>query len=130
VAYDINGRGQVVGTANVPGVSSLVFGSRHAFLWQNGVMTDLSAGAPYSSEARAINSAGLSVTTTATALADGARPAVWCTAHIGPETHPAAGLRQTRLHHEESGTHLIAWYFNRYGYTVEQIAAARPVGQR
>lgn len=53
VAYAINNLGQVVGFANAISATS------HAFLWQNGVMTDLGTlpGFPYSSAAD-INDAG------------------------------------------------------------------------
>jgi probable HAF family extracellular repeat protein len=36
IAFDINNQGQVVGQSNLPGDTT-----HHAFLWQNGVMTDL-----------------------------------------------------------------------------------------
>jgi probable HAF family extracellular repeat protein len=39
---DINGIGQIVGQANVPGpCGTIISGLAHAFLWESGVMNDL-----------------------------------------------------------------------------------------
>lgn len=46
VALDINEQGQVVGGADIPG------GDRHAYIWDNGVMADISGN---SAEAWGIN---------------------------------------------------------------------------
>jgi probable HAF family extracellular repeat protein len=58
LAYFVNDAGEVVGSANVPGAFGCYNGAQnHAFLWRNGVMTDL--GAPDGdtcSGAAAINS--------------------------------------------------------------------------
>jgi probable HAF family extracellular repeat protein len=53
VVTDMNDRGEVVGASDTPT-------SRHAFVWQRGVMTDLTPSAPpgTTSEARAINARG------------------------------------------------------------------------
>jgi probable HAF family extracellular repeat protein len=60
LAYFVNDAGEVVGSANVPGAFGCDNGAQnHAFLWRNGVMTDL--GAPDGdtcSGAAAINSKG------------------------------------------------------------------------
>lgn len=55
VAEGINGRGQVVGFSNLPGDSIT-----HAFLWENGVMTDLGTlpGGDINSLAFGINNEG------------------------------------------------------------------------
>lgn len=53
VALDINNNGQVVGSADVPG------GRRHAYRWENGVMTDLGTmGIDTQFEAWGINNLG------------------------------------------------------------------------
>ncbi len=52
-AHDINEAGQVVGAADTPS------GYRHAYLWEDGVMTDLGTlGAILQSDARSINNLG------------------------------------------------------------------------
>jgi probable HAF family extracellular repeat protein len=51
-ALDINARGQVVG------LSETASGERHAFLWENGVMTDLGTLGGSDNEAYAINPRG------------------------------------------------------------------------
>lgn len=51
-ANDVNDKGQVVG------MSQTADGTFHAFLWQGGVMTDLTPGLPEDSAAHAINDRG------------------------------------------------------------------------
>ncbi len=62
-ALGLNDHGQVVGWAQVPGCSTAMgFPCRHAFLWDDGQMTDLGhLPADEGSVARAINNAGLIV---------------------------------------------------------------------
>jgi len=53
IANDINDRGQVVGSSATPS------GATHAFLWQDGELSDLGSLGQESSEAHRINEAGL-----------------------------------------------------------------------
>lgn len=59
-ARKINNKGQIVGTSDVGGRQQVLDGelNQHAFLWQNGVMTDLGALNGKNSEANDINEAG------------------------------------------------------------------------
>lgn len=52
VAWDINHRGQVVGSSQAPSMEG------HAFLWEDGVMTDLGSLGPYGADALDINDRG------------------------------------------------------------------------
>jgi RHS repeat-associated protein len=65
-AYGINNQGQIVGSLTT------LSGSQHAFVWQNGVSTDLGAlaGFPQSSVARAINDGGQVVGSSTSATGD------------------------------------------------------------
>jgi probable HAF family extracellular repeat protein len=62
-AWDINNRGQVVGSSSltgglIPGSSSVDYTTVRAFLWENGDMINLGTGGGVSSYARAISDSG------------------------------------------------------------------------
>ena len=52
IVWDINNKGQVVGTSQTPSMEG------HAFIWQNGVMTDLGSPGPYGADPLDINDRG------------------------------------------------------------------------
>jgi probable HAF family extracellular repeat protein len=70
IAYGFNNEGAVVGVSDsqYPAYQGYQTPARHAFLWRNGVMTDLGAiaGQGYDSSAAAVNDSGEVVGTTST----------------------------------------------------------------
>jgi probable HAF family extracellular repeat protein len=114
IADDVSDTGRVVGTSNyIPGDESSI----HAFLWQNGVMTDLNAQIPSGSgwvldQASGINRAGQVVGTgakggfllTPTAAAASRRAAAWPATASTAIASPATPLGTTPGGTDDTGS--------------------------